>query len=40
MQRAVGQAELHVLEGAAHAANLERPEEVNDAIKRWIERVR
>jgi pimeloyl-ACP methyl ester carboxylesterase len=39
MQRAVGRAELHVLDGAAHAANLERSEEVNRAIKRWVAQV-
>ncbi len=39
MQQAVGRAELHVLEGAAHGANLERAEEVNHVIKRWMEKM-
>lgn len=37
LQAALPNAELVVIEGAAHASNLERPDEVNAAIGRWLE---
>ncbi len=37
MAGAIDGAELLVVEGAAHASNLERPGEVNDAIERWAD---
>jgi 3-oxoadipate enol-lactonase len=36
MQRQIPHARLVVIEGAAHAANLERPEEVNRALEEWL----
>lgn len=39
MQREIKDAQLVVIEGAAHAANLERPDEVNRAIAAWLERI-
>lgn len=36
MQRQIPNARLVVIEGAAHAANLERPEEVNRALEEWL----
>jgi len=38
MADAIPGAELLVVDGAAHAANLERPEEVNARIERWADR--
>jgi 3-oxoadipate enol-lactonase len=38
MQAAIPDAQLVVIDGAAHAANLERPDEVNRAIEQWMAR--
>lgn len=38
MSDAIAGAELLVVDGAAHAANLERPEEINARIERWADR--
>jgi 3-oxoadipate enol-lactonase len=38
MHRAIPNSEFVVIEGAAHAANLERPDEVNQAILQWLDR--
>lgn len=38
MQQAIPDAELVIVEGAAHAANLERPDEVNQVLRRWLQR--
>lgn len=39
MQAALPDAELLVLDGAAHAANLEQPEVVNHAIRAWAAKI-
>ncbi len=37
MHRAIPNSQLVVIDGAAHAANLERPDEVNQAILNWMQ---
>lgn len=39
MQAALPHAELLVLDGAAHAANLEQPDVVNQAIRAWAAKI-
>ncbi len=39
MQNAIGGSELKVLEGAGHVSNLERPEEFNEALLKFLRRV-
>lgn len=40
LKAGIPNAQLVVIEGGAHAANIERPNEVNSAIEQWIEQFR
>ncbi len=40
LQAGIPNAQLVVIDGAAHAANIERPNEVNRAIEQWLEQFR
>lgn len=40
LQQGLPKAQLVVIDGAAHAANLERPNEVNHVIQTWLEQFR
>ena len=37
MQRAIGSADLIVIEGAGHLSNLEQPSAFNDAVARFLD---